>query len=298
MAGPKTYIGVSSKARQVSDIYIGVSSKARKVTKVYAGVSGKARLVFSADFWTAGGVAAANCLAAYRFKGAASEIAALKKVNSGTAYNLTKVGEEATWTSAKGFHIPAYGGLNNATLLKKDILSIVARFSGATTSTNYASVVSGGFSYRALFLRTPYATQSFARRYTDALGGQYADTQYTGSTMKSIRSSTDTSTSGVVGITFSDTGITLYKDGTKLSVSVPSFTDTNGTVYNTSAGPHSGRYKLIGMDAKQEIPETGTTYDYPEKWRWAGYYIQAIAFYNVALTAAQHKAVADAMLAL
>lgn len=285
MAGPKTYIGVSSKARQVSDIYIGVSGKARKVTKVYAGVSGKARLVFSVDFWTAGGIAEANCLAAYRFKGAASETAALKKANSGTAYDLTKVGADSTWTSANGFLIPAFGGLDNSTLRGKLPLSIVARFSGATSTTSRASVISGyfGSTDRALFLRTPYATQSFSYKYTDALGGQYAGAP------DGTRSSTDTSTSGVIGITFSDSAITLYKNGTKLSVSKPS---------SITAGPHTHRYALVGMQEKKTIPSTGTTYNYPEHWTWAGYYIQAIAFYSAALTAAQHKAVADAMLAL
>lgn len=42
------YVGVSSKARKVTDIYIGVSNKARKVTKAYIGVGGVARLCYSA----------------------------------------------------------------------------------------------------------------------------------------------------------------------------------------------------------------------------------------------------------
>lgn len=42
------YVGVSSKARKVTDIYIGVSNKARRVTKAYIGVGGVARLFYSA----------------------------------------------------------------------------------------------------------------------------------------------------------------------------------------------------------------------------------------------------------
>ena len=42
------YIGVSNKARKVTDIYFGVSNKARRVTKAYIGVGGVARLFYSA----------------------------------------------------------------------------------------------------------------------------------------------------------------------------------------------------------------------------------------------------------
>lgn len=42
------YIGVSNKARKVTDVYIGISNKARKVTKAYIGVGGVARLCYSA----------------------------------------------------------------------------------------------------------------------------------------------------------------------------------------------------------------------------------------------------------
>ena len=43
------YIGVSNKARKVTDIYFGVSNKARRVTKAYVGVGGVARLFYSAS---------------------------------------------------------------------------------------------------------------------------------------------------------------------------------------------------------------------------------------------------------
>lgn len=42
------YVGVSNKARKVTDIYIGVSNKARRVTKAYIGIGGVARLFYSA----------------------------------------------------------------------------------------------------------------------------------------------------------------------------------------------------------------------------------------------------------
>lgn len=43
---PPIYVGVNSKARQVTDMYVGVNGKARKVTAIYVGVNGKAREVF------------------------------------------------------------------------------------------------------------------------------------------------------------------------------------------------------------------------------------------------------------
>lgn len=43
------YIGVSSKARNITDMYVGIGGVARKVTKAYIGVNGVARLFYEAD---------------------------------------------------------------------------------------------------------------------------------------------------------------------------------------------------------------------------------------------------------
>jgi hypothetical protein len=43
------YIGVSSKARKVSNAYIGVSGTARKIKNAYIGVNGTARLFYSKE---------------------------------------------------------------------------------------------------------------------------------------------------------------------------------------------------------------------------------------------------------
>lgn len=45
-ASKPMYVGVNSKAREVTDMYVGVNSKARKVTAIYVGVNGKAREVY------------------------------------------------------------------------------------------------------------------------------------------------------------------------------------------------------------------------------------------------------------
>lgn len=49
------YIGVSSKARNISDMYIGVNGVARKVKKAYIGVNGVAKKFYDADDESGGG---------------------------------------------------------------------------------------------------------------------------------------------------------------------------------------------------------------------------------------------------
>lgn len=280
MAGPKTYVGVSSKARQVSGIYVGVSGKARKVTKVYVGVSGKARLVFSADFWTAGGVAAANCLAAYQCKGAASATAALTDL-TGHGYTLTKHGG-ATWASATGYTMDNWGSLQNASLDGKEIKSIVVRFGNLPTTekTTYPLALPGGasnniFLYARIYDRGFFNGASRDNVNTNFPARVYAYTYYetAGTTprykFKCYIGEKKLGATGVLGFS----GGTLYSNGTA-QTTTNHITDTESTQQPISG---SNRYTL--------------GYGH-------GISILAAAYYSVALTAAQHKAVADAMLAL
>ena len=296
MAGPKTYVGVSGKARLVKNIYVGVSEKARKVKKAYVGVGGMARLVYSSDFWLPTGVAAANCLAAYQFKGATSETEALTD-RTGHGYTLTKSGSPS-WASA-GFTIPAYGGLNNTTLRDKSPVTVIARFDNFNPAKNQI----GGSSYQAaivyesndratrdyqrLYLSTSYATHSFYWVGSGALGYQNG----VESTIRTLSTpyTENIKNSGVVGVSF---GGSLYYNGTAQSVIKPTFkvNQDGGTGEITACLGNAGY--VIGM-----CPKTDTWCGSANQG-WASYRLQAIAFYSVSLSAAQHSEVYTAMMQL
>lgn len=270
MAGPKTFVGVSGKARQVKNIYVGVGGKARKVKRAYVGVGGKARLVYSSDWWVPSGVAAANCLAAYRFKGAASEAAALTDL-TGHGYTLTKSGPP-TWSSATGFTFNWNGNLNNASLNGQGVNTIVVRFANAADKTNLSAVGGSGnnrFLYRGLYLGSFYNGASGTAINTNnpaLLYGQvWKDWERPpAGSFYVYTASTTVGTSGVLAFG----GSSFY---------------WNGTAMTTSSGQ-------TGIDEGTKAMPSKYTLAYNAKLE-----LVAAAFFSVELTAAQHKEVADGM---
>lgn len=279
MSGPKIYAGVSSKARLVSKIYVGVSSKARRVTKAYVGVSGKARLVYQSDFWSAGGIAAANCLAAYQFKGAASETEARKDL-TGHGYTLTKGSQtygdttySPTWAAASGYTFARVwnglcGYLNNSSLNGKDIKCVIVRYRGLSHSNRGYLVTAGGSSGNAyVYCATSYYKNAYVNRTGPGYLISSTSVAYYGTAKYS----------GVIGANFGSSGA-LYLDGTKVTTS-------SETGISAEPGGHTFGNKHADKS------DLNNAY-------FSSKIIIAAAFYSVALTAAQHKAVSDAMLKL
>lgn len=277
----KMYVGVSGKAREVSGFWVGVSGVARKVVRGWVGVGGKARLFYESDFWTAGGISTANCLAAYQFKGASSETQALKDL-TGHGYTLTKGSETPgignypgpntpTWAKASGFtFVPAWYGkagyLNNSTLNGKDIKSVVVRYSGLT-QTNRGYLVTAGGSAKTAYLYA--ATSYYKGGYVNRTGPGFLKTN------TSVAYTTTARTSGVVGANFGSNGA-LYVNGTAV---------TTTTETGIAGEPGGQTFGSKHADSSQV-----------SNAHHAGKVLIAAAFFSVALTAAQHKAVADAML--
>ena len=215
MAGPKTFVGVSGKAKQVKNVYAGVSGKARKVKKIYAGVSGKARLVYSADWWTPSGVAQSNCLAAYRFKGASSLTAANTDL-SGHGYNLSA--SSSQWTSADGLvgttSIALPSALHTAisnlhTGVNFTALSVVIRWK---VGTNAVMITSGKNNQGDSF--------SLQISLTDGYSGKVKLFATNNSAMAiSTSSYTVVNTYHTFGFSANSSGYTLYVDGNSVAAS-------------------------------------------------------------------------------
>lgn len=63
------------------------------------------------NWWLAGGIAAANCIAAYQPKGAASYAASLVNLNNPGTRNLTNTGTDPSWDSTNGWTTANSAGL-------------------------------------------------------------------------------------------------------------------------------------------------------------------------------------------
>ncbi len=277
MAGPKTFIGVGGKARQVKNIYVGVSGKARKVKRAYVGVGGKARLVYSSDWWLPIGVAASNCLAAYRFKGVASESAA-KTDLTGHGYTLTKNGP--SWSSSTGFWIdPSIGGgayqynvtLYNNVLCRQNIQTVVFRYANFATDMMHPVMQAGGsHGYAQLWfgLSRSDGDPWPGTYYRDTKGYPVASKDNSGNCMWGKSRITS---NGVFGL---NVKTAMYLNGNAITVQ---------------------EVNISGQAAPDPIGSSDTNPYMIWLPRGNDYRYYAFAFYSVALTAAQHKEVCNAM---
>lgn len=85
------------------------------------------------------GVEDSDIIAAYRFKGAESEMEALYNINNGGQnYILSKTNQSVTWSAANGFYIPpiAGAGLENDVLHLQNVKTVAVKFGGV----DYGSV--------------------------------------------------------------------------------------------------------------------------------------------------------------
>lgn len=94
------------------------------------------------------GVTDSDIIAAFRFKGAASEADALQSVNNGTKYTLSKSGSNVTWSSGNGFFIPAAQnvGLKNTDIQKLTWGTVAIKYSGAQTGDAQVGLIHKSYS--------------------------------------------------------------------------------------------------------------------------------------------------------
>ena len=284
------YIGVNGVARRVKEFYVGVNGVARKVKKAYVGVNGVAREFYSPDFWLPSGITVANCIAAYRFSGVASESKARTDL-TGHGNTLSKVSSgTVTWTSANGFYLQgSYPYLYTKSLYNmSDVKSIVIAYSGLTQNT--ATTVFVPFSVLYLPANTATTKPNFYARlyfgyYENGThkwfnnSGPGVITGYKNNTLTfRYYSKGRLPENGVCGYSSGSSGV-IYSKGNALTM-------VSKTINNVDS-----------LDTTQ-IGNTNTSGLVCDGIKTYPYYVKAAAFYNVSLTAAQQKAVYQGMNAL
>jgi hypothetical protein len=217
-------------------------------------------------WWLPIGIFPSNVIAAYQFKGADSEADALLNQNDTATYPLAKVGGTVTWNQANGFYIPATNGygLNNASITS--FTSVIARFSDVASGNSAAILVSPAAGY-SLMAKAAY----------DNGGGQYRNAP-------GIIDFTTNPGTGYYMPSYYGNGVLAWNRPSRLlyingvSQSLTGF--TNAYITNPT-------YILIGQ---------GRTSSYISSL--AAYNLQAVAFYNTQLTAAQVVAISNQMASL
>lgn len=228
----------------------------------YAGI-----FSFSANpWWLPIGILPSNVIAAYQFKGVASEADALLNVNNPATYSLTKVGGTVTWNQSTGFYFPATVGygLNNASITS--FSSVFARFSDAANGNYYSAIVSPALGYTLM-----------AKAAFDNGGGQYRNSV-------GIADHSSSPGTGYYGATYYSHGVLGWDRASRLvyvngvSQSLTGF--ANAYIVNPT-------YILIGQG------RTSTNIS-----SLAAYNLQAVVFYNTQLTADQVVQLSSSMAAL
>ena len=330
MAGPKTFIGVGGKARQVKNIYVGVSGKARKVKRVYVGVGSKARLVYNSAFYCPSGVSEANCVAAYQFKGAASKTEALTD-RTGHGWNLTTRGSTVLWDATKGVYAQddgwsnpylnsANGGVDSSgkavsSLAYQNIKSAVIRYYTGWTPTNYedhprVELMKAGFSHSCGYLRISQGYVSGTYEQWGADGYHYTNKTsipYYAAKAAILYPNWAMKNGGVMGASWGYTGSTyndniknqnfIYINGAKATSSLE-YVGVDDTWYAGTVNTWASAGVIFDVGA---FPVAGDTATFASDCLKVGNTfvkprLIAASFYSVVLTDAQHKEVYDNMM--
>ena len=234
------------------------------------------------DKWyLADGLNEGNILAAYAFKNAANEISALVNINEYNSYPLVKSDSGVTWSKSEGFFIPSNQFLNNEALYKLNPVTAILKFAsiGGTDRTIalHSRIIDNDANKGvALMINQAFATQSYIDHVIPKFG-VVIRTGY-GRPVAGYNSSIDTQ-AGILGATFNGMEVpSLYFNGTSLGITPTSYSEAI-TSYPTLSG-----MKLIGGSPTTHGIADSTTFR-----------IQAAVFLNVAITAEQHRQIANHM---
>lgn len=234
----------------------------------------------SKRFFMPSGLSAANCLAAFQFKGVASEAAALQDL-SGNGRNLTKHSQTSSgvtytpsWNTATGFTFAAVyqglcGYLNNASLNAQSIKCAIVRYQDMTLNNRGWLITAGGSDGLAQLAGA-------CTTYKDGSTDNHVGPGYT-STKTSWRYITTRYTEGVVGANFGASD-GLFVNGSK---------KTNTLISGCAAVQDQQTWHTFG-NVHAPMSDLNNAVH-------AGKKILCAAFFDVALTADQHAEVAAAM---
>jgi hypothetical protein len=216
------------------------------------------------------GITEENVVAAYKFKGVATEQEALTNVNEGTAYALTATG--VTWTTGKGLYFPAdidcY--INNTELVNQKASIVACAFGYSDMSTG--SVATAGV---ALNYANPY-------KYFAASGGYYGSDSYGHFT--SIPQSASAYQSKYMAT--KNVGGVLACDWSACKVWYNGLSQSLTNVNNAQMSNANWTYPRVFTTCTNSKLARGTMY------------LSALVFYNTVLTDAQHVQLANQINAL
>lgn len=300
----KTHAGVAGVDRQVFRGYVGVSNVSRKLKKIFAGdPNNVAQLVFVDGWYTANGaIAESYILGAYNFAGAASDNEALTNLINASKYKLVNNG---CGRNANGFliNIGSNQYIDNSSLQAAGIKSIVLKISSSSASGALPLCKAGSGNGPAVWMRTPFNTQSFTYRQHNRIGVTHENglsVDYSGAVQgtlpkKYVRIGSTTYSDGVIGFSMDSygSGEKLYRNGTEITLSNAVWTDDR---------PWTGSIaikvpRLIGgyfdKDANGTNPDR---WDYLGKHTFAGSFrVENAAFYSKKLSQTEHAAIAAAL---
>ena len=217
-------------------------------------------------WWLSGGIAAANCIAAYQPKGAADYAASKVNLTGNATYNAVDGAASPTWDDTNGWKFAAASSQyidTGITPVIDKTWSVFIRFTNV--NTNYGKI--------------------FGTRKTNTNIGMYiqpysyfVDRLYFHGQTASLRITSGKVTSGIMGFA----GLSAFYNGTKESSQIP---DTTISAYSIPT-------LTIGVEH---------TYDASNVVGFTNFitaYVQAFAIYNTTITDTQVGLLTTAMAAL
>lgn len=225
----------------------------------------KKRAISGGGWWVS-----SSCLAAYRFRGAASAADALLDM-SGNGYHLTR-GGSAPWTANGGFNLNASNRyLNNSSLNGKTIRTIIIRYSGLTSGAGTVTFSHPNSSAGLLGRTWLWTFENGATTHWDSEHASWLTDTNTSSPMEYRESNANAPASGILGGSASR----LYLDGSSWSSSSKSRTHDAGS---GNRGGWHGDYTIGRSDGATKA-----------------FHALAAAFYSEVLSAEEHALIAANM---
>lgn len=238
------------------------------------------------------GVQEYHVMAAYQFVGRDTEYNARQNVNHGMPLTLTKSSSSVTWSSEKGFFIPATANEG----LKNDILK-----------ESYANIYSVAFGYSDL--RTGKGTNQ--SDYVNKGAGGFVANEKRYLTLRGIKSSNAYLNQPTMNESFNSTRAmyaNIYRDADPIegtpaeSVSKGVFAcdwqTPQSTLYRNQAWiPNPGTDVTI-VDYSSRIASPTVLFGQFQTVNFVSFYVTALVIYNISLTPEQHGELSDNIRAL
>ena len=246
-------------------------------------------------WWSLDGVSNTGVIGAWKFKNRDSSSQALIDI-SGKGTELTYSGGSGDWSKSNGFTISVDNQsgsvvtkyLDNSTV-RSSCKSIVMKIQGVNRSL--ITPLTGNWGGISVWLNTPFTTQAYNYEYSGSAGIAHGNGENGNIARTSVQLATTGSygADGVIGFTLD--GESLYKNGTKSSKAVATYSN-----HGEWTGYFCANYpKLVGGSAPTY--NSGASYSSASHWKFGGSFkILALACYSKKLNDADHANLSKRML--